>query len=60
MMPVKLEPAAPPSQVKHSTTEPLRSCVLTSGNRDGVAVLGVHLGYEHSSDKAHIQTWTRD
>ena len=25
MMPVKLEPAAPRSRVKHSTTEPLRS-----------------------------------
>ena len=25
MMPVRLEPAAPLSQVKHSTTEPLRS-----------------------------------
>ena len=28
MTPVRLEPAAPRSRVKHSTTEPLRSLVL--------------------------------
>ena len=28
MTPVKLEPAAPRSRVKHSTTEPLRSLVI--------------------------------
>ena len=28
MTPVKLEPAAPRSRVKHSTTEPLRSHVI--------------------------------
>ena len=28
MTPVRLEPAAPQSRVKHSTTEPLRSLVI--------------------------------
>ena len=28
MTPVRLEPGAPRSQVKHSTTEPLRSLVI--------------------------------
>ena len=28
MTPVRLEPAAPRSRVKHSTTEPLRSLVI--------------------------------
>ena len=37
--PVRLKPAAPPSQVKHSTTEPLRSldlsdkCQLNEGQK---------------------------
>ena len=30
MMPVRLEPAAPRSRVKHSTTEPLRSYSIPS------------------------------
>ena len=31
MTPVRLEPAAPRSRVKHSTTEPLRSLVKSTG-----------------------------
>ena len=34
MKPVRLEPAAPRSRVKHSTTEPLRSLVLIVGGLD--------------------------
>ena len=36
MMPVRLKPAAPGSQVKHSTTEPLHS-----GNGEGTRNLGI-------------------
>ena len=34
MTPVRLEPATPRCRVKHSTTEPLRSLLESSGNPD--------------------------
>ena len=36
VMPVRLEPAAPLSRVKHSTTEPLCSLCRTSEKSDGL------------------------
>ena len=46
MTPVRLEYAAPPSQVKHSTTEPLRSLPnFDAENIKRFTVITVNVGY---------------
>ena len=52
MTPARLEPAAPQSRVKHSTTEPLPSLLLP---------FGIHCNYYHARKfKDPSQSWQKD
>ena len=47
MTPVRLEPAAPRSRVKHSTTEPLRSLKFVLNGTQGEGTFFLQFLYSH-------------